>query len=127
MSKKKESAVMSDVQAFSTLDDWAQEGEVSPDLIGLRANERIRGKLVGPGQTYEFKDSAGDTNSNNSWRIMNVETGVLTDIKSSSNLDKYLPELVGSNIGIARLGQEETRSGNRVNVFKIVNFDAGRK
>jgi hypothetical protein len=110
----------SQIEKFSTLDDWANEGIIAPEVLKLEEGERIRGILEGPGQFIATTDAAGDPKDVPTWRIRTAQA--CFDLMGGHNLDKNLPELVGHEVGIAFMGQGTTKKGNRVNEFKIVDF-----
>lgn len=101
---------------------YMNEGIATADVVQLEPGQGIIGVLVGTGDLIERKpDPSGDEQDPlKTWRLRHDDDSS-SDVLSSYQLEKHLPDLVGKKVLIAMMDKVQ-KGGRQINQYKIVDL-----
>lgn len=99
-----------------------EQGQQMPEVLALEEGQSFRGALIGPGGEIPYTDQKGDEKQLKTWNFHHA-SGANIEILSAYELDKHLPNLIGSKDVLIVKGKKKDIGGKMVNQFKVVNLD----
>jgi hypothetical protein len=110
------------LETQADLDELLNSGRPTADIVTLdKPGKFLRGTYQGLGSGVDFEDKDG--------RQVIIATHVFDagrlsmKLKGTHQLDQELPFYVGREVTVVKIGQEDTRKGQRVNRFRIVDHE----
>lgn len=96
-----------------------RDGTMAPKIISLEEpGSYVTGILIGEGSGVDFKDADGEERILPTFNFR-LENGFIAGVIASHQMSKELPNFIGKNVRVMKLGQFTSKKGRRVNDFAI--------